>query len=267
MPGYPGLSRACAVRPGFLGPDRPPAQASHASLGQALVSPAARTRPAPDTRAEPAGRRAGADAPPGPVLQPPRQQSRRTGRPKPSITGFPFHDRDAQAGLPADLARFLDDGPPPIVFTLGSSAASIAGPFHERSAQAAKRLGRRAVLILGDPRTRPRSLPEGVAAFDYAPFSSLFPRAAAVVFPGGIGTTGLAMRSGRPMLVVPHAHDQPDTADRLARLGIARTIDRHRYTPERASAGLQRLLEYPGFPAGRRYQPGGAAGRRGPDGL
>ncbi len=61
--------------------------------------------------------------------------------PQTTITGFPFHDRDSEAGLPPDLARFLDDGPPPIVFTLGSSAASIAGPFHERSAAAARRLG------------------------------------------------------------------------------------------------------------------------------
>jgi UDP:flavonoid glycosyltransferase YjiC (YdhE family) len=44
-------------------------------------------------------------------------------------------------------------------------------------------------------------LPEGVVAVDYAPFSELFPRAAVIVHHGGIGTTGLAMRSGRPMLV------------------------------------------------------------------
>ena len=42
--------------------------------------------------------------------------------------------------------------------------------------------------------TRPASLPEGVAAFDYAPFAALLPRASVLVFPGGIGTTGLAMR-------------------------------------------------------------------------
>ena len=58
--------------------------------------------------------------------------------PQTRITGFPFHDRDSDAGLPAELARFLDAGPPPIVFTLGSSAASIAGPFYEQSVAAAQ---------------------------------------------------------------------------------------------------------------------------------
>jgi UDP:flavonoid glycosyltransferase YjiC (YdhE family) len=159
------------------------------------------------------------------------------------VTGFPFHDRDGAGELPDDLARFLNDGPPPLVFTLGSSAAAIGGTFYEQSAAAARRMGRRAVLILGEPRTRPRKLPEGVAAFDYAPFAALFPRASALVYPGGISTTALAMRSGLPALVVPLAHDQPDNADRLSRLGVARTIEWRHFSARRATVELNRLLE------------------------
>ncbi len=162
------------------------------------------------------------------------------------VTGFPWFDQDG-AGLPEALARFLGGGPPPLVFTLGTAVAGDAGPFYEASARAARLLGRRAVLILKDPRNRPASLPEGVAAFEYAPFSELFPRAAAIVHHGGIGTTGLAMRSGRPMLVMPCAWDQPDNAERAARLGICRTIPRHRYTPARVAAELRRLLDDPAY--------------------
>ncbi len=100
---------------------------------------------------------------------------------------------------------------------------------------AARLLGHRAVLILKDPCNQLATLPEGVAAFDCAPFSELFPRAAAIVRQGGIDTTGLAVRSGRPMLVMPCAWDQPDNAERVARLGISRTIRRHRYTPGRVA--------------------------------
>jgi rhamnosyltransferase subunit B len=167
--------------------------------------------------------------------------------PQTVVTGFPGYDRDGAAGLPAALGRFLDDGPPPVVFTLGSAVAADAGPFFEHSAAAAQRLGRRAVLILKDPRNRPPALPDGVAAFDYAPFSELFPRAAAIVHHGGIGTTGLAMRSGRPMLVMPCAWDQPDNAARVARLGIARIVPRNRYTPARVAAELRRLLDDPRY--------------------
>jgi UDP:flavonoid glycosyltransferase YjiC (YdhE family) len=145
------------------------------------------------------------------------------------------------------LARFLDRGPPPIVFTLGTALAADPGTFYESSARAAKSLGRRAVLILMDSRNRPQSLPDGVVAFDYAPFIELFPRAAAVVHHGGIGTTGLAMRSGCPMLAMPCAWDQADNAARAARLGIARTIPRQRYTPARVAAELHHLLDNPTY--------------------
>jgi rhamnosyltransferase subunit B len=164
------------------------------------------------------------------------------------ITGFPFHDRDGEAGMPSELHRFLDAGPPPLVITLGSSAVMDAGPFYEHSAAAAKRLGRRAVLLVGkETCNRPASLPDGVVAFDYAPFSELFPRAAAVVHQGGIGTTAQAMRSGRPVLVIPYAFDQPDNAERATRLGIARTISRRRYSPARAAAELGHLLGNPAY--------------------
>jgi UDP:flavonoid glycosyltransferase YjiC (YdhE family) len=166
--------------------------------------------------------------------------------PQAVLTGFPFYDRDGEGGMPPELVCFLGAGPPPLVFTLGSSAVLDAGPFYEHSVAAAKLLGRRAVLLVGkDPRNRPASLADGIVAFAYAPYSELFPRAAAVVHQGGIGTTAQAMRSGRPMLVMPYAHDQPDNAGRVTRLGIARTVTRHRYTPARAAAELRHLLDNP----------------------
>ncbi len=182
--------------------------------------------------------------------------SRHFARPQPDwppqtvVAGFPFYDQDGAAGLSPELARFLDDGPPPIVFTLGTSAVLDAGRFYEESVEAARRLGRRAVLLVGrETNNRPATLPEGVVASDYAPYSEILPRAAAVVHQGGMGTTAQALRSGRPMLVVPFAHDQPDNADRAARLGVARVVPRARYSAARASRELGRLLGEPSYQA------------------
>jgi rhamnosyltransferase subunit B len=162
-------------------------------------------------------------------------------------TGFPFHDHDARTGLAAPLVKFLDEGPPPLVFTLGTSSAAIAGSFFEESVRAAKLVGRRAVLVLNDMRNRPAALPDGMIAVAYAPFAELFPRAAVIVHHGGIGTTGLAMRAGRPALVVPFVYDQPDNAARAARLGIARIIASRRYTAASAARELRRLLDDPSY--------------------
>jgi UDP:flavonoid glycosyltransferase YjiC (YdhE family) len=166
-------------------------------------------------------------------------------------TGFPFFDDIEGTGLPAALAAFLNAGDPPVVFTLGSSAVMDAGRFYEESLDAARTLGRRAVLLIGiDERNRPRTpLPASAIALDYAPYSGLFPHAAAVVHQGGVGTTAQGLRAGKPVLIVPWSHDQPDNAARVQRLGVGLTLDRERYRARTAAAALGRLLGRASFAA------------------
>jgi len=167
------------------------------------------------------------------------------------ITGFPFYDRRDYFGetqVASELLEFLDAGPPPIIFTLGSSAIWVARNFYLDSIVAAQRLGRRALLLIGGPRNLPAGpLPEGVAAFEYAPYSAVLPRACAIVHQGGVGTTGQGLRSGKPVLVVPHAHDQFDNGNRVARLGCGRFLPRPRYNAETATNELRTLLDTPSY--------------------
>lgn len=164
------------------------------------------------------------------------------------ITGFPFYDRkDAEPPSP-ELLRFLDEGDAPLIFTLGSSAVWIAKDFFEISLEAARRLKRRALLLIGDERNRPAAqLPEGIAAFDYAPHSLVMPRAAVNIHQGGIGTTGQALRAGKPMLVVPYGQDQPDNARRCAELGVGRVLPRARYTLPRLVRELSELIAHASY--------------------
>ena len=170
--------------------------------------------------------------------------------PNTQITGFCFYDSDAgNAALPAHLEEFLAAGQAPVVFTLGSAAVLAAGNFYEYSARAAARLGVRAVLLIGsDPRNRPQGpLPETICIADYAPYSVLFPRAELVVHQGGVGTTAQCLRAGRPMLIMPYSHDQPDNARRMKRLGVARVLQRHGYKPWRVARNLKAMLERPAY--------------------
>ncbi len=166
------------------------------------------------------------------------------------ITGFPFYDRrgDGKQLEPA-LAAFLEAGEAPIIFTLGPSVVMNAGDFYQESIAAATALGKRAVLLIGrDPRNRPSSpFPNNIAVFEYAPYSLLLPRAAAVVHQGGVGTTAQALRAGVPMLVVPFGYDQPDNAARVVRLGVARTVARARYNGVVAASELTALLTNPNY--------------------
>jgi UDP:flavonoid glycosyltransferase YjiC (YdhE family) len=166
------------------------------------------------------------------------------------ITGFCFYDADAgNAKLPEHLEKFLAAGGAPVVFTLGSAAVLAAGNFYENSARAAMKLGIRAVLLIGsDERNRPaQKLPATICVAEYAPYSALFSRAAMVVHQGGVGTTAQCLRAGKPMLIMPYSHDQPDNARRMRRLKVARVIQRASYTPGKVAAKLKEMLEDPGF--------------------
>jgi UDP:flavonoid glycosyltransferase YjiC (YdhE family) len=144
--------------------------------------------------------------------------------------------------------EFLDAGPPPIVFTLGSSAVWVARDYYRDSIAAARAVGRRALLLVGlQQNMLSEGLPDGVAAFEYAPFSEVLPRACAVVHQGGVGTTGQGMRSGKPVLIVPHAHDQFDNAARIERLGCGRSLPRPKYTAESATRELRILVNDPSY--------------------
>jgi len=158
------------------------------------------------------------------------------------ITGSVFYNGPEL--LQPELEAFLSAGPPPLVFTLGSSAVAAAGRFYEESLDAVRRLHARAVLLTGGfERNVPRdAVSVDTFVVDRAPHQLLFPRAAAVVHPGGAGTLAQALRAGRPMLVVPHAHDQPDNAARVTRLGVARTVRQHRYRGARVARELEQML-------------------------
>src|SRR5579875_3108 len=108
------------------------------------------------------------------------------------VTGFVYYDGDAgQQNLAPELKEFLEGGPAPLVFTLGSAAVLDPGNFYEESARVAEALGQRAVLLVGhDKANRPkRRLPESIFVTDYAPYSRLFPYASVVIHQGGVGTT------------------------------------------------------------------------------
>jgi len=174
--------------------------------------------------------------------------SRVLGSPQPdwppnvATTGFVFYN--GPDALDPTLEAFLAAGPPPVVFTLGTSAVGAAGRFYHESAAAAAQLGVRAVLLTGGfaQNVPDGPLSSGVLLVDRAPHQLLFPRSTAVVHQGGVGTTGQALRAGQPTIVVPHGHDQPDNAERVRKLGVSRTLYPQRYAAARIARELEQVL-------------------------
>ena len=166
--------------------------------------------------------------------------------PNVTVTGTSFYN--SPEPLETQLDEFLAFGEPPVVFTLGTSAVGAAGRFYHESAAAAAKLGVRAVLLTGGfAQNHPEVLPPNVLLADRAPHQLLFPRASVVVHQCGAGTTAQALRSGHPMLLVPHGHDQFDNARRVRKLGVARTLLPNEYRAERVARDLRALLDEPRY--------------------
>ena len=162
------------------------------------------------------------------------------------VCGAPVYDGTMPEGdIDKELGEFLAEGEAPIVFALGSSAVWVAGDFWDKAVAAARRLGRRAVLVTGPVTVK--NLPREVRAFPYVPYSRVFPRAAAVVHQAGIGTLAQAMRAGRPQLLVPVSFDQPDNARRASALGLARAIPFKKATARLLASELAALLARPEY--------------------
>lgn len=161
-----------------------------------------------------------------------------------AVTGFPLFDSetgDGDNGLDPELTAFLAKGPPPLVFTLGSFAVYAPGNFYAEAATAARRLGQRAVLLTG-PGTDLVS-DDTIMVRAYAPHSALFPHASAIIHHGGIGTTGQALRAGKPQLVVPHFGDQSDNGYRIKLMGLGRVLAARRFTADRAARRIVKLID------------------------
>jgi rhamnosyltransferase subunit B len=147
----------------------------------------------------------------------------------------------ADAALPSELERFLAHGDAPVVFTPGSGNRQAAR-WLARAVGAARRLGRRAVLLTPHRGQVPAALPADVLWLPYVPLRALLPRAAALVHHGGIGTTAEALRAGVPQLIVPMAYDQFDNAARVEALHAGRALAGWRARPRGLAAALAGLL-------------------------
>jgi rhamnosyltransferase subunit B len=144
--------------------------------------------------------------------------------PRPLREGvFPLHDPHAAAPLPPALAQFLRDGSAPLILTPGSGNRQ-AHRWLARAVQAARRLGRRAVLLTPHREQVPAALPPEMLWLPYVALPTLLPHGAALVHHGGIGTTAEALRAGVPQVIVPLAYDQFDNAARVEALAAGAMV-------------------------------------------
>ncbi len=161
---------------------------------------------------------------------------------------FPLEDLGREQPVPPGLEQFLAVGPKPVLFTAGSANRHGAA-FFEAAVQTCVASGRRGILATRYPDQLPANLPDAVCPVEYVPFGRVLPRCAAIVHHGGIGTTAQGLAAGVPQVVMPMAHDQPDNAARLVRLGVGRSLPPHAFHAISLGRALDQLIENPAVQA------------------
>jgi zeaxanthin glucosyltransferase len=158
----------------------------------------------------------------------------------------PFIDEAARLSVEFPWNRL--DGRPLIYASLGTRKNSQWVIFHF-IAEACKDLDLQLVISLGgrlDPEIFD-GLPGLPLVVRDAPQLELLKKAEVVITHGGVNTVLETLLEGKPMIVIPMAHDQPAVAARLAWLNVAEVLSAKRLSTKRLRLALVNLLSNPSY--------------------
>ena len=165
------------------------------------------------------------------------------------VTGF-VHWTASRNSLPRDVEDYLAAGDPPVVVSLGTSAAGADPSMFKEVARALDQLGLRGLFLTSMP-GREAGLPEA-ATWAYVPLEPLLPRCRAIVHSGAHGTNALALAAGIPSVVLPQLFDQAWHGRRQEELGTGVVLGRRR-SPAAIRSALQIALDDQHHTTAREY--------------
>jgi vancomycin aglycone glucosyltransferase len=143
--------------------------------------------------------------------------------------------------LAPELEAFLEAGEPPIYFGFGSIRAPE--DLSRVMIQAARALGRRAILLKGWADLSLLDDEPDCLAIGEVNHQALFKRVAAVVHHGGAGTTTAAGRAGTPQVIIPQHYDQHYWVGRVQQLGIGIAHASSTPTIDSLTSALEQILQ------------------------
>jgi zeaxanthin glucosyltransferase len=149
----------------------------------------------------------------------------------------PFREEDEGS---FDVA---DDGRPLVFCSFGTLQGSRADLF--RKVAAACALLNLRLLIAHGGRLDPEltgKLPGDPIVADYVPQRAVLQRASLAITHAGFNTVLDALSYGVPMVAIPLAFEQPATAARLERAGVARVVTQAKASPARLAEAIEAVL-------------------------
>jgi UDP:flavonoid glycosyltransferase YjiC (YdhE family) len=156
---------------------------------------------------------------------------------------------DAESWSPSpSLHEFLDAGPPPALLSLGSWEHMAPERTRALLIESAREAKMRAIV---QTKTDAGEGRDGDLYFlPWAPHAHLVPSCSVVLHHGGAGTTHMALRAGRPALVLPFILEQRMWARKVQRAGAGLWRSFWKATPRNVGALLRKVASSEALRAG-----------------
>ncbi|MFQ4145485.1 glycosyltransferase [Chlorogloeopsis sp. ULAP02] len=170
--------------------------------------------------------------------------------PKPSewgdwihITGYWFLEKHKDWQPSKELMEFLAAGSPPIYIGFGNKGGWDSIALTKLVLEALKITEQRGILLVGEDLSSQVDFPDDVFPIEWVPFDWLFPRIAAAVHHGGLGTVHAALRAGIPNIIVPYYDDNIFWARRIVELGLGpQSIKRDQLSAQRLAMAIKTVV-------------------------
>ncbi|HEU5354419.1 MAG TPA: glycosyltransferase [Actinocrinis sp.] len=151
-------------------------------------------------------------------------------------------------GIDAELARWLDEGEPPALFTFGSTY--VADPVERLAVigRVCRSLDLRGLVVTGwglSHQAVAESQNPDLRTVPYADYDVVLPRCALAVHHGGATITAAGVRAGIPTMICSASFDQPFWGAQLDRLGVGVHVRHAELTEESLRSGISRLMTEP----------------------
>lgn len=147
--------------------------------------------------------------------------------PKPSdwgnhinITGYWFLKHNRNWKPDPSLLSYIDSGPPPIFFGLGSLDFGITKGIKNIIYEFGNNQPYRMIIQSKSLDKSKINANKIYLCSEFVPHDWLFPKMSILIHHGGAGTTGQALSSGIPSIVLPFTADQPFWGDLIYKLGV-----------------------------------------------
>ena len=158
-----------------------------------------------------------------------------------------FWTRPKARGRKKVAEEFLEKGAAPFFLTMGSMLGFNARALTSAFVTAARRRGRRVIIQRGWAGLNFRGASD-VLVVDEIDYAAVLPRCEAQFLHGGAGTVTAALRSGRPIALLPVMPDQVFWAKCLRHLGVCfGTLDPFSVLPQDFERLMRRELMNPKY--------------------